>query len=59
MAIFRIFKKNLRISSSDINKKILIYNGKDFQKLIVLKDMVGRRFGEFVITRKVVPFKKK
>ena len=59
MAISRIFKKNLRISSSDINKKILIYNGKDFQKLIVLKDMVGRRFGEFVITRKVVSFKKK
>lgn len=59
MAISRIFKKNLRISFNDVNKKILIYNGKDFQKLIVLKDMVGRRFGEFVITRKVVPFKKK
>jgi ribosomal protein S19 len=59
MAISRIFKKNLRISFNDINKKILIYNGKDFQKLIILKSMVGKRFGEFVSTRKVVPFKKK
>jgi ribosomal protein S19 len=32
---------------------------KNFQKLIVLKEMVGKRFGEFIITRKVIPFKKK
>jgi len=55
----KIYKKNLYITLEDINKKFLIYNGKDFQKLIISKEMVGKRFGEFIITRKVVPFKKK
>jgi ribosomal protein S19 len=50
----KIYKKNLYITLEDINKKFLIYNGKDFQKLIILKEMVGKRFGEFIITRKVV-----
>jgi ribosomal protein S19 len=59
MVTSKIYKKNLRISVKDINKKKLIYNGKDFQKLIISKEMVGKRFGEFVTTRKVVPFKKK
>jgi len=59
MATQKIYKKNLYITLKDINKKFLIYNGKDFQKLIILKEMVGKRFGEFIITRKVVPFKKK
>ena len=56
---YRIYKKNLYINSGDVNKKFLIYNGKNFQKLIILKEMIGKRFGEFIITRKVVPFKKK
>jgi len=59
MITSRIYKKNLHITFEDINKKFLIYNGKDFQKLVILKEMVGKRFGEFIITRKVVPFKKK
>jgi len=59
MITSRIYKKNLYITFEDINKKFLIYNGKDFQKLVILKEMVGKRFGEFIITRKVVPFKKK
>jgi len=59
MVTRRVYKKNLYISPEDINKKFLIYNGKDFQKLIIIKEMVGKRFGEFIMTRKVVPFKKK
>jgi len=59
MITSRIYKKNLHITFEDINKKFLIYNGKDFQKLVISKEMVGKRFGEFIITRKVVPFKKK
>jgi ribosomal protein S19 len=54
-----IYKKNIFIRLQDLNKKFLIYNGKDFQKLIVSKDMVGKKFGEFIMTRKVVKFKKK
>ena len=59
MGTYIIYKKNKYIQLKDLNKKFLIYNGKNFQKLIILKEMIGKRFGEFIITRKVVPFKKK
>ena len=54
-----IYTKNQKISLKDLNKKFLIYNGKDFQKLVILPSMVGLKFGEFISTRKVVPFNKK
>ena len=53
-----VYKKDKLITSIHLNKKFLIYNGKDFQKLIVSKKMLGRKFGEFVMTRKIVTFKK-
>lgn len=58
MATKLIYKKQIRIQLKDLNKKFLVYNGKDFQKVIITSNMVGYRFGEFVITRKVVIFKK-
>ncbi len=58
MQTFLVYKKNKIITSIHLNKKFLIYNGKDFQKLIVSKDMLGYKFGEFVMTRKIVTFKK-
>jgi len=59
MKTYLIYKKNNFIKESDLNKKFLIYNGKDFQKLIISKEMVGYKFGEFISTRKVVMFKNK
>jgi len=59
MVIKLIYKKQKRIEFNDLNKKFLVYNGKDFQKVIVTKNMIGYRFGQFIITRKVVTFKKK
>jgi len=59
MAVKLIYKKSSFIKLVDINQKVLIYNGKNFQKLIISKEMVGHRFGEFIVTRKFVPFKKK
>jgi len=59
MQTFLVYKKNKIITPMHLNKKFLIYNGKDFQKLIVSKDMLGYKFGEFVMTRKIVTFKKK
>jgi len=58
MKTFLVYKKNKVITSMHLNKKFLIYNGKDFQKLIVSKNMLGYKFGEFVMTRKIVTFKK-
>jgi len=54
-----IYKKNKYIKLQDLNRKFLIYNGRNFQKLIISKDMIGHRFGEFILTRKVVRFNKK
>jgi ribosomal protein S19 len=51
-----IYTKNRQISLKDLNKKFLIYNGKDFQKLVISQSMIGHNFGEFTSTRKVVPF---
>ena len=59
MGTYIIYKKNKYIQLKDLNKKFLIYNGKNFQNLIVVKDMFGHKFGEFVTTRKVVKFNKK
>jgi ribosomal protein S19 len=59
MAVKLIYNKSSFIKSADVHQKVLIYNGKNFQKLIILKEMVGHRFGEFIVTRKFVPFKKK
>lgn len=54
-----IYTKNRQINSKDLNKKFLIYNGKDFQKVVISQGMIGYNFGEFISTRKVVPFNKK
>jgi ribosomal protein S19 len=59
MKTYLIYKKNNYITEKDLNKKFLIYNGKDFQKLVISTNMVGFKFGEFTTTRKVVPFNKK
>jgi ribosomal protein S19 len=59
MGTYIIYKKNKYIQLKDLNKKFLIYNGKNLQKLIISKNMIGYKFGEFVMTRKVVTFKKK
>ena len=35
-----------------VGKTILIYNGKTFQKTVIVEDMLGHSFGEFSLTRK-------
>lgn len=59
MFIKTIYKKTLHINLNHVNSDFLIYNGKSFYKLIISKEMIGRRFGEFVVTRKFFKFKKK
>lgn len=42
-----------------INKNIKIYNGKNFSNLIIKKQMVGFKVGEFIFTRKINVIHKK
>ena len=37
-----------------VGKNISVYNGKDFLPLIIEKEMLGHRLGEFALTRKKV-----
>lgn len=37
-----------------VNKTLNIYNGKDFQRLDVMPEMLGHRLGEFVLSRRRV-----
>lgn len=41
------------------NSNIVIYNGKILNKIVITKDMVNFKIGEFVRTRKEFSFKKK
>jgi len=54
----RLYKRGSLIQESDINKSFLIYQGSAFYKVSVSKEMVGKKFGEFVFTRRLFKFKK-
>lgn len=51
--------RNLTILPYHLDKVFLIHNGKSFTKVIILKEMIGFKLGEFVKTRKTFKFKKK
>jgi ribosomal protein S19 len=57
--IKRIYKRNTIITSEDLNKDFLVYQGLDFFKVTVSKEMLGRKFGEYVFTRRLFKFKQK
>jgi len=47
------------IVPSFIGKTFYIHNGKNFLKLLITEDMIGKKLGEFSPTRKNFTFKKK
>lgn len=54
----KLFNKNLVIMPKDIDFIFNVYNGKEFIKLKILKEMIGYKFGEFINTRKKYVYKK-
>jgi small subunit ribosomal protein S19 len=50
----RTHLRNLIIIPEMIGKRILIHSGKDWQAVDVKVEMLGKRLGEFVLTRKRV-----
>jgi small subunit ribosomal protein S19 len=54
-----ILNRSAEISPSLVGVKLSIYNGKTFKELIVTKEMVGYKAGEFSFTRAKFTFKKK
>lgn len=55
----KIENKNLVIVPFYVGKIFYAHNGKNFQKLIIKKEMIGHKVGEFCKTRKNFRFKKK
>ena len=54
-----IKKRNFKITPNLVNTEIFIHNGSSFNSLLINKDMVGHKVGEFFNTRKPFKFKKK
>lgn len=54
---FKIFARKSTIPSTLLGKTVRVHNGKIFNKLLITRDKVGYKFGEFSLTR--VYFKKK
>lgn len=46
--------RDMVVLPSMVNKTLNIYNGKDFQRLDVMPEMLGHRLGEFVLSKKRV-----
>ena len=57
--ITQIWDKSSVILPIWVEKEVLIYNGHQWKKLQVSSNMIGRKFGEFCITRIQTVHKKK
>lgn len=57
--ILRIWSRGSVILPEFLGRKFEIYNGKRFILLTVTEDMIGYKFGEFALTRKVLVHKTK
>lgn len=51
--MIKLFKKNQKIKEGWVGLKLQIYNGKVFQRKRVNVGMVGRKVGEFVLTKRL------
>jgi len=54
-----IFDKASKIPSNLLNTTCSVYNGKEFKSLFITQEMLGFRFGDFVITKKRCIYKHK
>jgi ribosomal protein S19 len=52
-------KRDSVIFPTFVGKTVQIHNGKNFTKLVIIKEMVGHKLGEFIKTRKTFTYKKK
>ena len=57
--IIKIWSRNSKITKEFLGFKCAIHNGKIFKKVLITKDMLGFKFGEFALTRIPGTYKKK
>lgn len=49
---FKIWNRNSVIPLGLIGTKVGVHNGKEFKNVLISREMVGYKFGEFASTRK-------
>lgn len=52
-------KRNFKISPYYVGKTIKVHNGLNYDEILIRKEMVNHKLGEFSFTRKPFSFKKK
>ena len=57
--LIKIWSRQSMILPDYVGYTFQIHNGKNYKKLVVSEDMVGKKFGEFSPTRKFITHKKK
>lgn len=50
--IIKIWSRQSVISELFIGKQVSIYNGQKFKKILITRDNVGYKFGDFCLTKK-------
>jgi small subunit ribosomal protein S19 len=48
---FNVWSRSSSIPFSLTGKTVLVHNGKEFKKLLITREKIGFKFGEFVFTR--------
>jgi small subunit ribosomal protein S19 len=48
----KVWSRSSTIPGSLIGKSVLIHNGHEFKRILITRDKVGFKFGEFSFTRK-------
>jgi small subunit ribosomal protein S19 len=49
--VIRIWSRNSTITRLFLGKRVLIHDGQFFKPLIITKDKIGYKFGEFIFTK--------
>lgn len=47
-------KRSEIITKKMIGLEVLVHNGRKYQSLLIEEDMVGKKYGQFVFTRRLV-----
>lgn len=55
----KLVNRNLKITLSLVNKKVLVHDGKIFNEFVITHKMIGYKIGQFCATKKKVVHKKK
>lgn len=50
----KIWSRNSVIPHYLIGETIFVYNGKEFKRVLITREKIGFKFGEFSLTRKTV-----